>query len=447
LGIRIGLQGRVCCVAAMLSFHLLNLAAPPAYAANGRLIPIAEGWARNQVNAVIFRRNSVTTHGDTQYAAFYDAHSRVVLAKRKLTASRWQLQTTPYQGKVSDAHNAINIAVDGEGFLHMAWNHHVSRLQYCRSVAAGSMELTAHMPMVGDKEERVTYPEFYNLANGNLLFLYRDGASGNGNLILNHYDVKAKKWARLQDRLIDGEGERNAYWQMATDAKGAIHLSWVWRETPDVATNHDLCYAKSTDGGKSWHKSTGEKYQLPITAKSAEYVCRIAQGSELINQTSMCADADGRVFIASYWRPQGSTVPQYHMVYQDGGKWQVSQVGQRHTPFTLSGGGTRRIPISRPQILVRSRAAKTEAFVIFRDSERGNRVSVARCADLRRGLWTIEDLTREAVGMWEPTYDQSLWKRQKKLHMLVQNVGQGQGDEKLEDIPPQMVYILEWLPR
>ena len=43
-------------------------------------------------------------------------------------------------------------------------------------------------------------------------------------------------------------------------------------ETPDVATNHDLCYAKSTDGGKSWQQSTGEKYQLPFTAKSAEYV-------------------------------------------------------------------------------------------------------------------------------------------------------------------------------
>jgi hypothetical protein len=447
LRIRAGLQARFFCVAAILSFHLLSLAGQRPPSTHSRLLPIAEGWAKNQINAVIFRRNSVTTHGDSQYVAFYDAASRVVLAKRKLTASSWQLQTTPYQGKVTDAHNAINIAVDGEGFLHMAWNHHVSRLQYCRSVAAGAMELTAQLPMVGDKEERVTYPEFYNLANGNLLFLYRDGASGDGNLILNHYDVKAKKWTRLQDRLIDGEGERNAYWQMTTDARGAIHLSWVWRETPDVATNHDLCYAKSTDGGKSWQKSGGEKYQLPITAKSAEYVWRIPQGSELINQTSMCADAEGKPYIATYWRPQGTTVPQYHLIYQEGGNWRMSQVSQRRAPFSLSGGGTRRIPISRPQVLVRSGGAKTEAFVIFRDSERGNRVSVASCADLRRGLWAMQDLTREAVGMWEPTYDHRLWNQQKKLHLFVQNVGQGQGDERLEEMPPQMVYILEWLPR
>lgn len=424
----------------------MTLSAQPLPSTNSRLVPIAKGWAKNQINAVIFRRNSVTTHGDTQYVAFYDADSRVTLAKRKLSASRWQIHKTQYQGKVEDAHNSISIAVDGAGFLHMAWNHHVSRLQYCRSITAGSLELTTQLPMVGEKEQRVTYPEFYNLSDGNLLFLYRDGASGNGNLILNHFDVKAKKWARLQDRLIDGEGERNAYWQLATDRKGNIHLSWVWRETPDVATNHDLCYAKSTDGGKSWQKSTGEMYQLPITGKSAEYVWRIPQGSELINQTSMCADADGRAFIATYWRPQGSTVPQYHLVYHDGDKWNVSQVTRRVTPFSLSGGGTRRIPISRPQILIRSTGARTEAFLIFRDSERGSRISVARCADLKREAWVIQDLTKDSVEMWEPTFDQMLWNKKKKIHLLVQKVGQGQG-EGIEDIAPQMVSILEWIPK
>jgi hypothetical protein len=443
---KIGLQTRFFCVTAVLLCHLLPLAGKSLPSTNSRLIPIAEGWAKNQINAVIFRRNSVTTHGNSQYVAFYDASAHVVLAKRNLSDSRWQIHPTQYQGKIEDAHKTICIAVDGEGFLHMAWNHHVSPLQYCRSVAANSLELAAQLPMVADKEERVTYPEFYNLTNGNLLFLYRDGASGNGNLILNQYDVKAKKWTRLQDRLIDGEGERNAYWQMTTDMKGAIHLSWVWRETPDVATNHDLCYAKSTDGGKSWQKSTGEKYQLPITAKSAEYVWRIPQGSELINQTSMSTDADGKPFIATYWRPQGSTVPQYHLVYQGDAGWQVSQVTRRQTPFTLSGGGTRRIPISRPQILIRSKGTRTEAFLIFRDSERGNRVSVAKCADLKRETWTIEDITQRAVGMWEPTYDHMLWNQQKKIHLLVQNVGQGDG-EKLEEIAPQMVSILEWLPK
>jgi len=312
-----------------------------------RNVPIASGWAKSSVNTVIFRRNSVVTHEDTQYAAFYDPDGNVILAKRKLDSNNWQIKKTQYKGKVTDAHNAISIMVDGDGYLHMSWDHHGHPLRYCRSIAAGSLELTDKMPMTGKKEARVTYPEFYKLANGDLLFLYRDGSSGNGNLMMNHYDLKTQKWTQRQDAFIDGEGKRNAYWQMCTDTKGTIHISWVWRETGGVQTNHDMAYAKSTDGGRTWQKSNGQAYRLPITAGNAEYAVRIPQNSELINTTSMCADTKGRPYIATYWRPAAAKVPQYHLIYHDGSQWHTSQISARKTPFTLSGGGTKRIPISR----------------------------------------------------------------------------------------------------
>jgi hypothetical protein len=44
-----------------------------------------------------------------------------------------------------------------------------------------------------------------------MLFAYRSGRSGCGNLVLNRYSVKEKVWTRLHDVLIDGEGARNAY--------------------------------------------------------------------------------------------------------------------------------------------------------------------------------------------------------------------------------------------
>lgn len=437
------------CFATMIgstSLKVSPLSAQPGTSVLPHLIPISKGWARNSINTVIFRRNSITTHGNAQYVAFYDDQSNVVLVQRRLGTDHWKIYKTPYQGNTKDAHNSISIAVDGDGFLHMAWNHHATSLQYCRSLSPGSLELTQKMPMIGVKEDRVTYPEFYNLPNGNLLFLYRDGVSGNGNLIMNHYDVKAKKWTRVQDGFISGEGERNAYWQMTVDVKGAIHLSWVWRESPDVATNHDMCYAKSTDGGKTWQKSSGEQYLLPITAKSAEYAWRIPPGSELINQTSMCADADGRPYIATYWRAEGTSIPQYYLIYHDGKQWRESQISQRTTPFSLSGPGTRRIPISRPQIVIASDGAKLKGWLIFRDAERGDRVSVAVCSDLKSGGWVIKDLTDTSVGMWEPTYDQARWEAKKELHLLVQRVGQGDA-EGIEDLPAQEVSVLEWKPK
>lgn len=411
-----------------------------------RLVPIANGWAKNQINAAIFRRNSVITHKDKQYAAFYDSESRVVLAMRNLSSTNWTIHTTHHTGNTKDAHNSISIAIDGDGFLHVVWNHHSSALQYCRSIKPESLQLSDEMKMTGTEESKVSYPEFYNLPNGKLLFLYRDGVSGGGNLILNEYDVKMKRWKRVQSNLIDGENERNAYWQMAVDKNGRIHLSWTWRETPNVATNHDICYAKSIDGGKTWQKSSGEKYNLPITAKTAEYALRIPQNSELINQTSMFADSNGRPYIATYWRPKGEEVPQYFLVYFDGNRWATSQITDRKTPFSLSGTGTKRIPISRPQLVINSHQYNIKAYVIFRDEERGNRVSVAGCNDLKTSKWTIKDLTKDSVGMWEPTLDSQLWNKDKTLHIFLQKVGQGD-NERIEDIPSQMIYILEWKPK
>lgn len=59
--------------------------------------------------------------------------------------------------------------------------------------------------MTGVDEGNVTYPEFYPLTDGDLLFVYRSGSSGRGNLVMNRYSLKDHKWARVQDVLIDGE--------------------------------------------------------------------------------------------------------------------------------------------------------------------------------------------------------------------------------------------------
>jgi len=404
---------------------------------------IGKGWARTAVNATVYRRNSIVSDANYQYVAYYDAQSRVILAKRQLGSDDWTIETTPYTGNTSDAHNVISIMVDGAGYLHMSWDHHVDELRYCRSVEPASLTLTDKLPMTSQKENKVTYPEFYCLADGNLLFFYRDGSSGRGDLMINYYDCQTQTWSMRQDNLISGEDERNAYWQTAIDDQGTIHLSWVWRETPDVATNHDMCYAKSDDNGVTWRKSTGEVYTLPITQDTAEYALRIPQNSLLMNQTAMCADSQGRPYIATYWRPMGSDIPQYHIIYHDGNSWQAQQVTQRTMPFDVSGTGSRRIPFARPQIMVDNRGKYDRAYMIFRDIERGDKVSVAICDDLLAREWRIEDLTDTSVTVWEPSYDTELWKRDHVLHLYVQNTEQGDGEKEV-DFPPQDVTILEW---
>lgn len=418
---------------------ILTVCVSPAIAQS--LSRVGDAWGSTSVNAAIFRNNSVVTHGRYQYVAYYDADGYLTLAKRRLGRNRWKVERSKYKGNCKDAHNVISLMVDGDGYLHVAFDHHNNPLRYVKSREPESLELGELQPMVGKGEKVVTYPEFYRLADGDLLFAYRQGGSGNGNLVMNRYDVESGQWLRVQDVLIDGERKRNAYWQLYVDGKGVIHLSWVWRETPDVATNHDLCYARSTDGGITWEKSTGEVYTLPITAKNAEYACLIPQKSELINQTSMTADAVGRPYIATYWRDTDSEVPQYRLVWHDGKKWQSQQVADRKTPFSLSGGGTKCIPIARPRLVAREKKGKTEAYYIFRDVERGSRVSMAYTKDLSSGEWSVRDLTDFSVEAWEPSYDTELWKNRGKLDIYVQCVHQGDG-EKVVSVKAQPLYVL-----
>lgn len=407
-----------------------------------KLVEVGKGYSQTSVNTTVFRNNSVVTHKGFQYVAFYDENSYLVIGKRKIKTEEWILKRSQYKGNCSDAHNVISIMVDGKGFLHVSFDHHGNPLNYCTSIAPGSLELGQKKSMTGIDEGNVTYPEFYLLENGDLIFAYRSGSSGKGNLVLNRYEVKNQKWLRVQDVLIDGENQRNAYWQLYVDSKGTVHLSWVWRESSRVETNHDLCYARSFDGGKTWMKTSGEVYKLPITTSNAEYACLIPQKSELINQTSMSADQEGRPYIATYWRDKDSQIPNYRLVWYDGGEWKQQKIFERTIPFSLSGSGTKLIPIARPKVVIDSRKKNAKAYYIFRDEERGSKVSMAYTDDLTKGDWMVSDLTDFSVEAWEPSHDTELWKNKKKLQIYVQRAGQGDGEKTIK-LEPQPIYILE----
>ena len=425
-------------LAAMAAAVLLPAAA---LAASPSVSTVGDGYAGTSVNTAVFRTNSLVTHDSTQYVAYYDPEGVLTLGKRQLGSDRWTTSRTQYKGNVRDAHNVISLGVDGRGYLHVSFDHHGHPLHYARSVAPGSLLLGPLQSMTGIDEDNVTYPEFYNLTDGGLLFVYRSGASGRGNMAINRYDPNTCRWQRVQDKLIDGEEQRSPYWQVYVDANDVIHVSWVWRETWMVETNHDMCYARSLDGGRSWERSDGTPYSLPITAANAEYAWKIPQKSELINQTSMTADAKSHPYIVTYWRDPDATVPQYRMIWHDGDSWQQRAITQRTTPFSLAGGGTKMIPISRPRMVVNDESIA----VIYRDAERGSRVSMATADGGPAGLWTTTDLTDYSVEAWEPTLDPIAWRQHGILSIFVQQTLQGDGERALKTAPTP-VRVLDLRP-
>ena len=155
---------------------------------------VGYGWSNNKVNLVKFRKNALTTFKEFQFTAYYDENGYVVLGKRKTNSKKWETVKTQYKGKSSDAHNTICIAIDGDGYLHISWDHHNNKLHYAKSTEPFGLVLGEEQSMTGFDEKNVTYPEFYNLPNGNLLFFYRSGSSGKGNLVVNTYTSATGWW-------------------------------------------------------------------------------------------------------------------------------------------------------------------------------------------------------------------------------------------------------------
>ena len=113
-------------------------------------------------------------------------------------------------------------------------------------------------------------------------------------------------------------------------------------------------------------------------------------------------------------------------------------VSERKTPFSLSGGGTKMIPIARPRVVVDGK----KAYFLFRDEERGSRVSMAVTDNIDKGDWTIIDLTDFSVDAWEPSFDTELWNHRHELNVFVQTSHQGDGEKTVESVPT-LVYVLE----
>lgn len=98
------------------------------------------------MNAVKFRKNALTTHNQYQFTAYYDENSNLVLGKRKINSSNWEIVKTAYKGNTKDAHNDISIAVDGQGYLHVSWDHHDTKLRYVKSKLPLSLEVGEENP-------------------------------------------------------------------------------------------------------------------------------------------------------------------------------------------------------------------------------------------------------------------------------------------------------------
>ncbi|AQR75307.1 BNR repeat-containing protein [Sphingomonas sp. LM7] len=303
---------------------MLRLLAPLALiwaapAAAQKIEAIDRVWAGHDVAfALVATRSHI-------HVGYYDAARQLSVASRARGSSWWTYTRLPsWVGW--DSHNRIAMAVDAEGQLHVAANMHNDPLVYFRTRLPGDVRTLARVQMMVDAaaERSMTYPEFLKDAGGRLIFKYRDGGSGRGREIYNVADGEG--WKRLIDApLVEGEGKRSAYFVgPVLGPDGWFHLSWVWRDTPDAATNHDLSYARSPDL-VHWQRADDTPLPLPIRLDAADIVDPVpVRGGMINNNTPLGFDALGRPVIAFHkFDAAGNT--QVFVARRQERRWRVTQ--------------------------------------------------------------------------------------------------------------------------
>ena len=280
------------------------------------------------------------TRGDDQYAAYYNAKHEMIVAKRRLGEKAWQKSTLP--SKVGwDSHNYITMALDASGNLHLSGNMHCVPLIYFRTREPGDITTFERLPMTGKEERRCTYPRFMTDAAGNLVFMYRSGGSGNGRRFFNTYDIDTRKWRRFFDcPLFEGQGKRNAYPHGPKKGPdGLFHVVWVWRATPDCATNHHLSYARSRDL-KHWETAAGKPVALPFLLEHSEtWVDAVPSGGGIINGCENLAFDSANRPIVSYHKSDNDGNMQIFVARFEGGAWRTAPVTAWHKPVVFGGRG------------------------------------------------------------------------------------------------------------
>jgi len=271
----------------------------------------------------------ILTTDKYQYVAFYDSLRNMCIAQRNIENENWKI--TKLASVVGwDSHNYIDMVQDKDGYIHIAGNMHCVPLVYFRSKRPDDINDFEKLSMTGDRENRVTYPVFFNDAKGNLFFQYRDGQSGDGVTLWNKYEEKIKKWTRVFDHgIFDGEGETNAYSsnpRLGPD--GYFHIAWMWRATPIANTCHNLSYMRSKDL-VHWESAQGKPLSLPVKWRDSKvFVDPTGPWNGLINSNfSLCWDNKKRLCI-TYHKYDRDGVSQIFVARWEMSEWKISQISQ-----------------------------------------------------------------------------------------------------------------------
>ncbi len=274
------------------------------------------------VNCAAYQQSAILSQDGSQYAAWYTASRRAVVARRRLPDGPWQATVLPHRLTVDDSHNTISLGVSRtDGRLHVAMDTHDSPVFY--TCPPGPVRRTLGGLDLGG----ITYPRFVSTPEGRLQLSYRTGRSGDGTMELAEYDDGTwhalGRWSAATGR-YQGNGvtstRRNLYLHgLRYDRRGRLHAAFTWREdepgvlrSPGGLANHDTGYVYSDDRGRTWRNDagavvavTGSRTLVSVESPGIT-VDPLGVDHALINQECLAVDSAGRPHVVISHVPEPS---------------------------------------------------------------------------------------------------------------------------------------------
>lgn len=422
-----------------------------------------DAYAESAVNTIMLRGDLITSPatGDQYFAYHADNPPSILTAKLKIgkitPADAVSVDASGITTDGEDSHNYFALAVDGDDDLLISGDMHAVPMNFQR-LTGGGIHMTAWMtPPIeagATDEASVTYPIFsIPLSSGDILFFFRDGGSGQANLVLKKWKKATNTLATVQGVVVDGEAVESFYPHVPyyDEARDRVHIMGCWRVTTSLATNHDQLhfYLESSDGWDTCtaKKADGSAQTLPVTRGNAAYAAVIATNNGLANVGSITIDSDGnpRGFC---FRDPGNGFSQLFALRYNGSAWVECWIPenvqlQNGIPFSYVGvvGGPNTTPFSSMRAICDGTTNRTIALVRSDTEGAGTWALICERQDLTEWVWRQLDST--AVGFWFGSEDRNKWRLSGEIHTTVQRAK----FDAESTIGPQTLRRLKFRPK
>lgn len=283
----------------------------------------------------------IVSAGGAEYVSYLAANSPQddVFVARRGSGASWETRDTGVNATYDPGHTQTSMAIDGDGYLHVAYGMHNNPMRLVTSNfsenVTGGFSAPSSAAISAFAGGSYTYPNMTTAPNGDVYMIVRDQrssyASQQGRLF--RFDNSVRTWSELPP--FAGQSGTTVYPdQVLADASGDLHILWEWAAGGAQAARHYGSYARFDPDTNTYFRADGTAYPAgPIRIATAD-IYQGLEGAETfapnvhgVQSAKLALDDQGRPLIAYGYSTNGTdSAYQHRFARWTGSEWTRSVV-------------------------------------------------------------------------------------------------------------------------